>query len=186
MSRKTPYLLIDGKPLSIGTVYYTVNKRNQEGYEPLLLREHVADNENNVTYCHYFLDEADAKEHVFYRTKLLSLEDIETIGGDEDLLADLRRFIMKNKKYMCTDKKPKGPIEEIEPLFKRKTEEELNALTPARIKAYYKAEQRRYRTAMPWCCEFHCDLHWKSDEQEKRFEKWHKYVMFVKAIMNTK
>lgn len=70
--------------------------------------------------------------------------------------------------------------------FKRKTEQELNALTMPRLKAYYKAEQKRYNAALPFCCEFCCDIEYSSKEEEQEFNNWHAYVMFVKAIMKTK
>ena len=71
-------------------------------------------------------------------------------------------------------------------LFKRKTEDQLKALTHKRIKAYWRAEKNGCDSAMPWCCEFKCDLHWESKEQEQEIEEWNKYLGYIFAIMKTK
>jgi hypothetical protein len=69
--------------------------------------------------------------------------------------------------------------------FKKKTEKELKALTYARIKAYYKAERNRYDADRPFCNECY-EYHWEYEGQEKEFEAWYKYLMFVYAIMKEK
>jgi len=70
-------------------------------------------------------------------------------------------------------------------VVKKKTEDELRALTPARLKSYYRAEQKRLNKEKP-ICECCGQVFWKDKTYEEGWKEWHKYVMFVKAIMKTK
>lgn len=69
-------------------------------------------------------------------------------------------------------------------IFKRKTEKELKALTVQRLKAYYRAEQRRFNVRFQPCeC---CGELYLTEDEEKTRKMWHKYIMFVKAILKEK
>lgn len=70
----------------------------------------------------------------------------------------------------------------------RKTEDELNKLTPQRIKAYYRSLQKRVGKMQPRPCEC-CGMVQPEDElstqEQVDLDELHKYTMFVKAIMKT-
>lgn len=71
-------------------------------------------------------------------------------------------------------------------IFTKKTLEELNNLTLARINGYYKAEYRRYGI-----CKRDYEFRSLSDVRdevkfESQLKEWYKYLMFVKALMKIK
>lgn len=75
--------------------------------------------------------------------------------------------------------------------FKRKTEAELKALTPQRLKAYHKAERKRYYQHIPGRCScgsYSCHNEWENmdDADKKVLEAWDLYCGFILAILKEK
>ncbi len=75
--------------------------------------------------------------------------------------------------------------------FKSKTKKELVALTPERLKAYLKAERKRYYTQTPNPCDCGhegCTHQWNYVSQEDKdvLGEWSNYISQVSDILKEK
>lgn len=73
--------------------------------------------------------------------------------------------------------------------FKRKSKEELDKLTTPRLKAYHKAERKRFYRSSPGPCScgsVFCNNPWDDlpDEDKEQMKAWDEYCNFVCALLN--